>query len=729
MFKELGIEESIIRAITELGFETPMPVQEQVIPLLLEDNSKDVIALAQTGTGKTAAFGIPILQNLDVNKKQVQVLILSPTRELCLQIADDLANYSKYKEGVKVAAVFGGASIERQIKLVKNGAQIISATPGRLLDLINRKEINISEVETVVLDEADEMLNMGFRDELEAILSETPEDKNMLLFSATMPSEITGIIKRYMDNPVEITIGKKNSGAENVNHVCFMVYAKDRYLALKRIVDFNPEIYGIVFCRTRKETQEVADLLMRDGYNADALHGDLSQAQRDSVMNKFRIKHLQILVATDVAARGLDVDNLTHIINYSLPEEIELYTHRSGRTGRAGKKGTSIVISNQKEKHLITRIEKQINKKFTYEEVPNGKVICEKQLFHLIDRMEKVEVDHTQIESFLPEIYRKLEWLDREELIMKFVSVEFNRFLDYYKNSAELNAPKEGKSTGKTSRSDVNFARFFINIGKTDNVKPGTLMGLINDYTGFADIQIGEIELQRNFSFFEADAEFTDVILKAFEDKEMRGRKISVEVSEKKPGDPDRPRRSYSSDRPRSYGGGDRGGFGRSRSGGSSSGGGYKGKKSYEGSSSGGGYRGGNSEGSSSGGGYRGRSSEGGSSSGGGYRGRSSEGGSSSGGGYRGRSSEGGSSSGGGYRGRSSEGGSSSGGGYRGRSSEGGSGGSSEGYSGGYRGKKSSDGAPGGDSTRRFKEFNSREKKSDRPSFGDKNRKREKKHF
>ena len=464
-------------------------------------------------------------------------------------------------------------------------------------------------------------------------------------------------------------------------------------------------------------------------YQSMILHGEIPQPQREFALEEFKSGSRNIIFTTDVLSRGIDIERVDLIINMSPSLEIDKYVHRSGRTGRAGKKGTSIVISNQKEKHLITRIEKQINKKFTYEEVPNGKVICEKQLFHLIDRMEKVEVDHTQIESFLPEIYRKLEWLDREELIMKFVSVEFNRFLDYYKNSAELNAPKEGKSTGKTSRSDVNFARFFINIGKTDNVKPGTLMGLINDYTGFADIQIGEIELQRNFSFFEADAEFTDVILKAFEDKEMRGRKISVEVSEKKPGDPDRPRRSYSSDRPRSYGGGDRGGFGRSRSGGSSSGGGYKGKKSYEGSSSGGGYRGGNSEGSSSGGGYRGRSSEGGSSSGGGYRGRSSEGGSSSGGGYRGRSSEGGSSSGGGYRGRSSEGGSSSGGGYRGRSSEGGSGGSSEGSSGGYRGKKSSDGAPGGDSTRRFKEFNSREKKSDRPSFGDKNRKREKKHF
>ncbi|KAA0250577.1 MAG: DEAD/DEAH box helicase [Chlorobiota bacterium] len=593
MFKEIGIDENIIKAITEMGFETPTPVQEQVIPLLLEDNSRDIIALAQTGTGKTAAFGIPVIQNLDTDKKKVQAIILSPTRELCLQIADDLASYAKYKEEIKIAAVFGGASMERQIRAVKSGAQIISATPGRLLDLINRREINISEVETVVLDEADEMLNMGFRDELVAILAETPEDKNMLLFSATMPSEITGIVKNYMENPVEITIGKKNSGAENVEHVCFMVYAKDRYLALKRIVDYNPEIYGIVFCRTRRETQEVADLLMKDGYNADALHGDLSQAQRDQVMNKFRIKHLQILVATDVAARGLDVDNLTHIINYSLPEEIELYTHRSGRTGRAGRKGTSIVISNAKEKHLITKMEKQINKKFTFGTMPSGKEICEKQLFHLIDRMEKVEVDYSQIESFLPEIYRKLEWLDREELIMKFVSVEFK----------------------KTSRDNVNFTRFFINLGKTDNIKPGGLMGLINDYTGFSDIQIGDIELQRNFSFFEADAEFTDIIMKAFEDKEYRGRKISVEISDSKPsGSSERRHGAFREDKKKRYSGSG-GGFSRSRSGNSE--GGYG--RSRSGNSEGGygGSRSGNSEG-----GYgRGRS---GSSEGGYGRGRGS---------------------------------------------------------------------------------------------------------
>ncbi|KAB2907539.1 MAG: DEAD/DEAH box helicase [Ignavibacteriales bacterium] len=579
MFKEIGVADNIVKAITEIGFETPTRVQQEVIPLLLEDRGRDIIALAQTGTGKTAAFGIPILQNLDVKKKKVQVLILSPTRELCLQIADDIADYAKYIEGVKVAAVFGGASMERQIKAVKSGAQIVSATPGRLLDLINRGVINIMEVDTVVLDEADEMLNMGFRDDLVAILAETPEDKNMLLFSATMPEEINRIVKNYMDEPVEIVIGKKNSGAENVEHICYMVYAKERYLALKRIVDFNPEIYGIIFCRTRRETQEVADHLMRDGYNADALHGDLSQAQRDQVMNKFRIKHLQLLVATDVAARGLDVDNLTHIINYSLPEELELYTHRSGRTGRAGRVGTSIVIATIKEKHLLKKIEKQINKKFTTAEMPDGKKICERQLFHLIDRMEKVEVDHSQIEAYLPDINRKLEWLERDELIMKFVSVEFNRFLDYYKNTPELSVQKDVKSTGKSFRDEVNFKRFFINLGKTDNLKPGTLMGLINDFTGFADIQIGEIDIQRNFSFFQADSEYSDTIISAFENKDYRGREISVELSENnRRGNSDRRgdrqfsggkkrfSRGFSGGSGRSGGGSGRGfGFGKSR--------------------------------------------------------------------------------------------------------------------------------------------------------------------
>jgi len=428
-FYELGIEENLLSAIKELNFETPMPVQTEVIPLLLDKTGKDIIALAQTGTGKTAAFGLPIIQKTDVNSNKIQYLILSPTRELCLQISDDLASYAKYKPGIKLAAVFGGASIENQIQKIKKVVQIISATPGRLLDLIERKIVDLSQIDTVVLDEADEMLNRGFREDLEEILRTTPKKKNVLLFSATMPKEIVAIANSYMKNPIEVTIGKRNSGAENVEHICYLVHAKERYLALKRIVDYNPEVYGIVFCRTRAETQEVADHLIKDGYNADALHGDLSQNQRDAVMKKFRIRHLQLLVATDVAARGLDVDDLTHIINYNLPEENEIYIHRSGRTGRAGRKGISIAIANLKEKNKLAEIERKLNKQFSFAEIPGGKEICEKQLFYLIDRMEKVEVDDSHINPLLPDIIKKLEWLDREELIKKFVSVEFNRFL------------------------------------------------------------------------------------------------------------------------------------------------------------------------------------------------------------------------------------------------------------------------------------------------------------
>ncbi len=539
-FAELGVEKNILDAIEELGFVKPMPVQEEVIPQLIQKVSGDIVALAQTGTGKTAAFGLPIIQNTQTNKNHVQYLILSPTRELCVQIADDLISFSKYKKGVKVAAVFGGSSMERQIKMIKQGAQIISATPGRLLDLIKRKAVKLSKIDTVILDEADEMLNMGFRDELEAILQNTPEHKNTLLFSATMPKEVLAISKNYMHDPIEITIGKKNVGAENVKHEYYMVHAKDRYLALKRIADYYPEIYGIIFCRTRKETQEVADMLIKDGYNADSLHGDLSQAQRDNVMNKFRIKHLRLLVATDVAARGLDVDNLSHIINYNLPDELEIYTHRSGRTGRAGRTGTSIVIANMREKKKIKDIERLLNKNFELKEIPSGRAICEKQLYHLIDRMEKVVVDYSEIESFLPNIFKKLEWLDREELIKKFVSLEFNRFLAYYKNTKELNAPSDKQSRDRQSREkqprldSSEYSRFFINLGKRDNIKPVNIIGMVNDFTGIRDINIGEIEILNNFSFFETDRKYEDDVLKSFRNKERNGREINVEVSEKK---------------------------------------------------------------------------------------------------------------------------------------------------------------------------------------------------
>ena len=535
-FEEIGIENIYIRAIEDLGFKNPMPVQVKVIPHLIQKDCDDLIALAQTGTGKTAAYGLPLIQKTNTSDKHVQHLILCPTRELCIQITDDLISYAKYNSNIKITAVFGGASIERQISTIKRGVHIISATPGRLLDLIKRRVVKISKIKSVVLDEADEMLNMGFRDDLEAILKNTPSDKNTLLFSATMPDNVRKMAKRFMKDPVEITIGTKNVGADNVNHVCYIVHARERYLALKRIVDFYPEIYGIIFCRTRRETQQVAEWLIKDGYNADSLHGDLSQPQRDSVMAKFRLGHIKLLVATDVAARGLDVENLTHIINYNLPDDLEIYTHRSGRTGRAGRSGTSMIIAHLKEKFKIQIIEKQINKKFEYKPVPLGKDICEKQLFHVIDKMEKVDVDNEKIDSFLPAIMLKLEWLDREELIKKFVSVEFNRFLDYYKNAPDLNVPNsQGKQKGTTLKSASDgYTLFFINLGKKDNLRPVDVIGMIKDYSNIRDIDIGEIDIMKSFTFFETDKLYTEKILKGFKEKEFRKRKINLEVEEGK---------------------------------------------------------------------------------------------------------------------------------------------------------------------------------------------------
>lgn len=538
-FEELGLKNSLVDAVQKLGFVDPMPIQQKIIPLLLQEETDDIIALAQTGTGKTAAFGLPIIQKIDTRLKKVQYLIICPTRELCLQIADDLKDYSVNEKDIIVAAVFGGSSMERQIQKIKQGAQIISATPGRLNDLINRKVVDLSKVKAVVLDEADEMLNMGFKEELEAILEKTPEDRNTFLFSATMPKPLLSIANKYMFNPVEITIGLRNAGAENVEHLAYFVQAKDRYLALKRIVDFHPNIYGIVFCRTRQETKEVSEKLMQDGYNADALHGDLSQPQREYVMNKFRTRNLRLLVATDVAARGLDVDDLTHIINYDLPDELEIYTHRSGRTGRAGKKGISIAIAHLKEKHKLNQIEKQLNKKFSVLPIPGGRDICEKQLFHLIDRVEKVEIDHTQIESFLPQIYNKLEWMDRNELIQRFVSVEFNRFLDYYRNLPDISSPADGKSfskEGTRSSRRKNYTRYFINLGTTDGLKPAQLIGMINDFTGIRNIDIGEIDIMKNFSFFEADVNYQSEVIEGFKGQRLKKREISVEVAEKRRG-------------------------------------------------------------------------------------------------------------------------------------------------------------------------------------------------
>ncbi|TNF45499.1 MAG: DEAD/DEAH box helicase, partial [Bacteroidetes bacterium] len=438
LFNEMGLSAEIQSAIEDLGFVQPTPVQEKVVPFLME-SKQDLVALAQTGTGKTAAFGLPIIQQLDTRKKSVQSLILSPTRELAIQIAGDLQNFSKNLDFINIAVVYGGADIVKQMKEIERGAQIVVGTPGRTLDLIKRGKLKVNEIRWVVLDEADEMLSMGFKDDLDAILETSPAEKQTLLFSATMPQEIVQISKKYMKNIFEIAVGKKNTGTENVEHHYYVVHAKDRYIALKRVADINPNIYGIIFCRTRMETKEVADKLIEDGYNADALHGDLSQSQRDFVMARFRSKHLQMLVATDVAARGLDVNDLSHVINYNLPDDPEVYIHRSGRTGRAGKKGISVTLIHLREKGKLKQVERTVNQPFIKKMVPSGKEICEKQLFSLIDKVENIEVNNEQIGEFMPVIYKKLAWLDREELIKHFVSVEFNRFLTYYENAQDIN--------------------------------------------------------------------------------------------------------------------------------------------------------------------------------------------------------------------------------------------------------------------------------------------------
>lgn len=537
-FKELGVSPEILKAIEEMGYENPMPVQEEVIPYLL-GNGNDVVALAQTGTGKTAAFGLPIIQKINVNNRVPQALVLCPTRELCLQIAGDLNDYSKYIDGLRVLPVYGGSSIESQIKSLKKGVHIIVATPGRLLDLMERKTVKLGTISNVIMDEADEMLNMGFTDSINAILAEIPEERNTLMFSATMSPEISRIARKYLKNAKEITIGTKNEGSKNVKHIYYMVHAKDKYLALKRIVDYCPNIYGIIFCRTRKETQEIADKLIQEGYNADSLHGELSQAQRDAVMQKFRVRHLQLLVATDVAARGLDVDDLTHVINYGLPDDTESYTHRSGRTGRAGKTGTSIAIINMREKGKMREIERMISKQFIVGEMPTGKQICEKQLIKVIDDVEKVKVNEEEIESFLPSIYRKLEWLSKEDVIKRMVSLEFNRFLDYYRDAEEIETPvdlrsRDGKRTSperRTARkSEAGYTRMFINLGKTDGFYANHLIELINKNM-HKRVQIGRIDLMKSFSFFEIEDSQTKSLLSALNKANVNGRKVVVEVA------------------------------------------------------------------------------------------------------------------------------------------------------------------------------------------------------
>ena len=541
-FEELGVSEEIRRAIDELGFEHPMPVQEEVIPYLL-GNGNDVIALAQTGTGKTAAYGIPVLQKTDAENKETQALILSPTRELCLQIADDLNAFAKYIPGMHIIPVYGGASIQGQIRELRHGVQIIVATPGRLIDLMERGVVHLDNVNNVVLDEADEMLNMGFSDSINAIFDNVPADRNTLLFSATMSKEVEKIAQNYLHDHKEIVVGSRNEGAENVNHICYVVNAKDKYLALKRIVDYYPHIYAIIFCRTKIETQEVADKLIRDGYNAESLHGDLSQQQRDLTMQKFRQHTVQLLVATDVAARGLDVDDLTHVINYGLPDDVENYTHRSGRTGRAGKKGTSICIIHTREQYKVRNIEKIIGKEFVDGTLPSPEEICKKQLYKVMDDIMKTDVDEELIAPYMPDIMRQFDYIDKEDIMQKVVSITFGRFLNYYKNAPEIIKPtskRSEKGDRKTQRdgragtsrqrgprkAEEGYRRLFINLGKQDGFYPGEIMQYVNHHMHGPKQAIGHIDLLPKFSYIEVPADDAEKVMRALNGTTYKGREV-----------------------------------------------------------------------------------------------------------------------------------------------------------------------------------------------------------
>ncbi len=604
-FSTLGIRHDIVNAITELGFENPTPIQEQSIPVLLS-GSNDFVGLAQTGTGKTAAFGLPLLELLDFEENYPQALILCPTRELCLQIASDLKNYSKNMRNVNVVAVYGGANISDQLRQIKRGVQIVVATPGRMLDIINRKAIDFTQVQYVVLDEADEMLNMGFQEDIDSILSTTPDDKKTWLFSATMPSEVRRIAKKYMTDPFELTMGTKNTGNANIEHEYYIVKARDKYAAFKRIVDFNPEIFGIVFCRTKIETQEIAEALIKDGYNADALHGDLSQQQRDKVMKRYRDRSLQLLIATDVAARGIDVNDVTHVINYSLPDEIENYTHRSGRTARAGKTGVSIAIINSKELGKIRQIERVIGKQFTKADIPNGFDVCEKQLFALVHKVHNVEVNEAQIEQYIPRIMDEFKDLSKEDVIKRFASLEFNRFLEYYAKAPDLNISADERNYERGERPDRAFrsstspgyTRLFMNLGSVDDFTRGDMLGFICNNTKISGKSVGKIDLKGVFTFFEVEESAVNQVIEGFKSVDFQGRSVRIELA----GD-------------REGGSGDRGSF--RGGGGRREGGGYRGN-------SGGGRREGGSgrrEGGSAGGfrdfsGKR-REDRGGSSSGG----------------------------------------------------------------------------------------------------------------
>ncbi len=587
-FEQLGVSPKVVQAISEIGFVSPTPIQEQSIPVLLKGD-RDFVGLAQTGTGKTAAFGIPLLEQIDLRINAPQALILCPTRELCLQIANDLTNFSKHLGNVNIVAVYGGASIVNQLRDIKRGAHIVVATPGRMLDVINRKAINFSEVKFVVLDEADEMLNMGFQEDINSILSTTPEEKFTWLFSATMPAEVRRIASKYMDNPFELTVGAKNTGNVNIEHEYFVIRPRDKYAALKRIVDYNPDIFGIVFSRTKIETQEIAEALMKDGYNADSLHGDLSQQQRDRVMKRFRDRSLQVLVATDVAARGIDVDNVTHVIHYSLPDEIENYTHRSGRTARAGKSGISMALITSKEIGKIRQLEKVVGKKFTLAEVPTGFDVCEKQLFSLVHRVHNVEVNDAQIDQYLPRIYAEFEDMSKEDVIKRFASLEFNQFLEYYKKAPDLNAKPDEATKGErgTMRSSsATHTRLFINLGSVDDFTRGDMLGYICNTANIRGDKVGKIDIKGVYSFFEVENDVLEQVQTGFKNADYSGRNVRIEISQ----DGDRRDRGDRSGGNRS-GGGDRRGGDRKSSGGGYGGGGGRSYGGGGGRSYGGGDR------------------------------------------------------------------------------------------------------------------------------------------
>ena len=531
-FEALGLSKGLVESVLQIGFEIPTPIQEKAIPVLLKGNG-DFVGLAQTGTGKTAAFGLPLLELIDSGSKHTQALILAPTRELGLQITSDLENFTEKFKPFNIVAVYGGSSISEQIRKVKRGAQIIVATPGRLIDLIDRKAINLGTIQYVVLDEADEMLNMGFKEDLDKILSFTPDDKKTWLFSATMPREVKAIMKNYMTNPHELTVGEQNVGNINIEHHYVMVQEKDKYLALKRILDDNPEIFGLIFCRTRIDTQRIAEMLMKDKYNADALHGDLTQQQRDRVMVKFRNRSLQILVATDVAARGIDVEDITHVIHMNLPDEMEFYTHRSGRTARAGKKGISIAMITKRELGRVKQLEKSLKSPFKRMMVPTGSQVCQKQLLALMHKVREVKVNEAEIEEFLPAVFEELKDITKQELIKRFASIEFNRFLDYYRNAPDLNQD-DRRSGGAGEERYVTGTRFFINLGKMDGLDNGSMLGLIEDSTGISKKSVGKLELKGAYSFFEVEKDQVDTVLNEFKGVEYKGRQVRLEVTERK---------------------------------------------------------------------------------------------------------------------------------------------------------------------------------------------------